>query len=81
MKKINNLSIQTIALVALVLMVVSMVVARQLFNNKSISTLKKDNTETINTYRINNRMQRIVALSYDLQAKLSNTTSGLILTG
>lgn len=76
MKKIKNLSIQTIVFSALVLMVVSMVVARQLFNNKSISTLKKANTETINTYQLNNRMQRVLALSYDLQAKLSNTASG-----
>ena len=55
---------------ALALMV--LIVITQLFTNKSTQALTYGNKQAVETFKLNNRNQIIVNLSFDLQSKLSN---------
>ncbi|MBK7098098.1 MAG: hypothetical protein IPH58_06760 [Sphingobacteriales bacterium] len=50
----------------------SLILITQLFTNKSIFALKKSNLQAVETFKINNRLQRIANFSFDLQSKLGN---------
>jgi len=69
MKK-KSLSFYTIVLLALALM--GLIIVTQLFTNQSTVALKNGNIQAVETYKINNRMQLIVNLSFDLQSKFGN---------
>ncbi|HRN47388.1 MAG TPA: response regulator [Niabella sp.] len=50
----------------------SLILITQLFTNKSIFALKKSNLQAVETFKINNRLQKIANFSFDLQSKLGN---------
>lgn len=68
--KYKNLSFFSMVFLALALM--ALILVTQLFTNQSTFTLKKSNLQAVETFKINNRIQRIANLSFDLQSKLSN---------
>lgn len=60
------------SLVFLALALVGLIIITQLFTNQSTQALKAGNVQAVETYKMNNRMQLVVNLSFDLQAKLSS---------
>ncbi len=68
--KFKNISF--FSLVFLTLGLMSLILITQLFTNKSIFALKKSNLQAVETFKINNRLQKIANFSFDLQSKLGN---------
>ncbi len=66
----KNLPFYSMVFLALVLM--GLIIATQLFTDQSMRTVRSGNAQTVETFKVNNRMQNIVNLSFDLQTKLSN---------
>ncbi len=67
----NNKNLSFYSMVFLALALMGLILFTQLFTNKANLALKAGNIQAVETYKINNRMQSIVKLSYDLQGKLS----------
>jgi len=65
-------TISFFSLVFLTLGLMSLILITQLFTNKSIFALKKSNLQAVETFKINNRLQKIANFSFDLQSKLGN---------
>ena len=70
--KNRNLSFYSMVFLALALM--GLIIVTQLFTDQSTKTLGSGNIQAVETYKVNNRMQIIVNLSFDLQSKLSDAT-------
>ena len=68
--KNKNLSFYSMVFLALALM--GLIIITQFFTNQSTVGLKSGNVQAVETYKMNNRMQLIVNLSFDLQSKLSS---------
>ncbi len=66
----KNLPFYSMVFLALILM--GLIIATQLFTDQSMRTVRSGNAQTVETFKVNNRMQNIVNLSFDLQTKLSN---------
>ncbi|MFV0604505.1 MAG: ATP-binding protein [Niabella sp.] len=57
-------------MVFLTLALMGLIIITQLFTNTSTKALNKGNIQTVETFKINNRMQTLVNISFDLQSKL-----------
>lgn len=69
----SNRSLSFYSMVFLALALMGLVIVTQLFTDQSTRALKSGNAQTVETFKVNNRMQNIVNLSFDLQSKLSNS--------
>ena len=58
-----------ILMVALVIILMGMIMVTQYFTNKSTYALGTGNTQAIETFKINNGIQQLVNLSFDLESK------------
>ena len=68
----NNKNLAFYSMVFLALALMGLIIITQLFTNQSTQALRNGNIQAVETYKVNNRMQLLVNLSFDLQAKLSN---------
>ncbi|MFT4093174.1 MAG: ATP-binding protein [Niabella sp.] len=75
--KFKGIAFFSIVVLAFALM--ALIVITQYFTNKSTKALNIGNRQAVETYRINNGIQELVNLSFDLQSKLKDP--GLALHG
>lgn len=68
----SNKNVPFYSMVFLALVLMGLIIATQLFTDQSMRTVRSGNAQTVETFKVNNRMQNIVNLSFDLQTKLSN---------
>ncbi|RZM18943.1 MAG: hybrid sensor histidine kinase/response regulator, partial [Pedobacter sp.] len=62
-----------ISIVGLALALMIVIFIAQLFTNRATLALTKGNLQAVETFRINNRMQELVNIAFDLQTKLRNS--------
>lgn len=70
----KNKTLPFFFMVLLALGLMGLIIVTQLFTNKSNKTLQDGNIQAVETFKINNRMQEVVNISFDLQSKLTNPT-------
>lgn len=73
----NQKSYPFFSMVALSLTLMTLIVVTQFFTNKSTFALKEGSDKAIKTFRINDGIQELVNLSFDLQTKFKNFNNRL----
>lgn len=68
----NNKNLSFYSMVFLALALMGLIIVTQLFTNQSTQALQSGNVQAVETFKINNRMQQLVNVSFDLQSKLTN---------
>jgi len=71
----NKKNVAFFSVVTLALALMLLIVVTQFFTNKSTNALTTGNLKAVSTFRLNNRIQEIANLSFDLESKLKGANT------
>lgn len=71
----NKKNVAFFSVVTLALALMALIVVTQFFTNKSTNALTTGNLKAVSTFRLNNRIQEIANLSFDLESKLKGANT------
>jgi len=71
----NKKGVSFLSIVILALTLIALIVVTQIFTSKSTTALTIGNRKAVETFRLNNKIQELVNLSFDLESKLRKSES------